>query len=248
MLIDTHAHLNFKAFHSDWKRVADNCLNQGVWIINVGSQHATSQKAVEIAQNYENGVFAAIGLHPIHAEEGFDAEKYRELAQSEKVVAIGEIGLDCFKDYGKFMDKQREVLTAQINLAVSLHLPVIFHCRMAHNELIEIIKGNNCPPGVIHCFTGNWSQAEKYLDMGFFLGINGIMQKLDLKEVIEKMPLNRLLVETDSPYLVPSQAKVERNEPGFVKHIVQDIAEIKGISFEEVAETTTQNAQKLFGI
>ena len=134
-----------------------------------------------------------------------------------------------------------------MDLAKELNLPIIFHCRKAHEQLIEILK-NNQVFGVIHCFTGSWKEAKQYLDMGFYLGINGIMYKLDLKEVIEKVPLNRILLETDSPYLTPPMAKVERNEPVFVRHIAKDVAKIKRTSFEEVVNTTTQNAQNLFGI
>jgi len=247
MIIDTHAHLNFKAF-DDWKKVIDSSLAEDVWMINVGSKESTSRKAVEIAESYEEGVFAAIGVHPIHAREGFDEKVYEELASSSKVVAIGEVGLDKFRDYGEFFDEQKEILVKQIQLAARLCLPVIFHCRKAFEDLLEIIKENHCPPGVIHCFTGSFKQAQQFLDLGFFLGINGIMYKLNLEEVIEKTPLDRLLIETDCPYLTPPQAGVERNEPRFVKYVAEDIAKIKGISLEEVVETTTKNAQILFGI
>ena len=215
-------------------------------MINVGSNYETSEKAVEIAKKY-NGVFAAIGLHPIHAkDENFSASKYKDLCQSNKVVAIGEIGLDYFKDYGLFKEKQKQVFLQQLDLAKELDLPVIIHCRMAHEDLLEIL--NNKLNGVVHCFTGNWDEAKRYLDMGFYLGINGIMYKFDLKEVIEKTPLDKILIETDCPYLVPLQADSKRNEPIFIKYIVQDIAKIKNIDFETVAETTFQNAKNLFRI
>ena len=243
MLIDTHAHLNFNDFRNDFDKVIKRSLAEDIWMINVGSKYETSKKAVEIAEKY-NGVFAAIGLHPIHAEdESFDEEKYKELSRSDKVVAIGEIGLDYFKDYGLFKEKQKEVFLKQLDFAKELDLSVIIHCRMAHEDLLDILKSHQIP-GVIHCFTGNWQQAKKYMDMGFYLGINGIMYKLDLKEVIEKMPLDRLLLETDCPYL----GKEKRNEPSFVREIAKDIARIKSISFEGVAKTTTQNAQTLFNI
>ncbi len=247
MLIDTHAHLNFKAFNRDFDKVIKRSLDEDIWMINVGSKYETSKKAVEIAEKY-NGIFAAIGLHPIHAkDENFDALKYRKLCQSDKVVAIGEIGLDCFKDYGLFKEKQKQMFSQQLDFAKELDLPVIIHCRMAHEDLLEILKDYQIP-GVIHCFTGNWEQAKQYLDMGFYLGINGIIYKRDLKEVIEKTPLEKILIETDCPYLTPPQAGVERNEPVFIKYIVQDIAKIKGIDFQRVAETTFQNAKNLFRI
>ena len=246
MLIDTHAHVNFNAFKNDFDKVIKRSLSEDIWMINVGSNYETSKRAVEIAEKY-NGIFAAIGLHPIHTkDEDFNASKYRSLCQSDKVVAIGEIGLDYFKDYGLFKEKQREVFLQQLDLAKELDLPVIIHCRMAHKDLLEIL--NDKLNGVIHCFTGNWDEAKQYLDMGFYLGINGIMYKFDLEEVIKKTPLEKILIETDCPYLMPPQAGAKRNEPVFIKYIVQDIAKIKGIDFQKVAEITFQNAKNLFRI
>jgi len=260
MLIDTHAHVNFRAFNHDFDEVIKRSLGEDVWMINVGSKYETSKKAVEIAGKYSKGVYATIGLHPIHAEdEQFDPKKYKELALSgnkgdenkklEKVVAIGEIGLDYFKNYGEFKDKQKRIFLQQLDLARELDLPVIIHCRMAHQNLYEILKLKIKSQklkinGVIHCFTGDWEQAKKYLNLGFYLGINGIMYKFDLKEVIKKAPLEKILLETDCPYL----GKEERNEPVFVRQIAKEIARIKNISFNEVAQITTQNAQTFFAI
>jgi len=246
MLIDTHAHLNFNAFKDDFDRVIKRSLDKNVWMINVGSNFKTSKRAVEIAEKYK-GVYAGIGLHPIHAEEGFDIKNYKELAKSDKVVAIGEIGLDYYKDYALFKKKQKEVFLQQLDLAKELELPVIFHCRMAHNDLLEIMKGTKLQ-GVIHCFTGGWRQAKEYLDMGFYLGFNGILYKMNLKEVIEKTPLDRILIETDCPYLTPPKLGAERNEPIFLKHIVQEIAKIRNLDFEKVAQAATKNAKRLFNI
>jgi len=247
MLIDTHAHLNFNAFKNDFDKIIKRSLAEDIWMINVGSNYETSKKAVEIAEKY-NGVFAAIGLHPIHAEdENFNASKYRNLCQPDKVVAIGEIGLDYLKDYKLFKERQKEIFLKQLALAKELNLPIIIHCRMAHDDLLEILKDYQLP-GVIHCFTGSWKQAQRYLDMGFYLGINGIIYKMDLEEVIEKTPMEKILIETDCPYLTPPKPGVKRNEPIFVKYIVQEIANIKNIDFQKVAEITSQNARNLFRI
>ena len=282
MLIDTHAHLNFNAYKGDLDEVVKRTLSESVWVINVGSKYETSKKAVEIAEEYEERIYAAVGLHPIYStsglvkiktdpEEGdftakgedFNKEKYKELAASKKVVAVGEIGLDYYykpktkRKLGLFKEKQKEVFLKQLDLAKELNLPVILHCRMAHNDLIEILK-NSTPGvgGVVHCFTGSWEQAKEYLDMGFCLGFNGIIYKLDLNEVIKKIPVEKILIETDCPYLTPLPAvalakagpKDVRNEPIFVKYIAKEIAKIKNLDFQKVAEITTQNARKLFRI
>jgi TatD DNase family protein len=246
MLIDSHSHLNFEAFEKDLNDVISRCVKEEVFCVNVGSQYETSKRAVEIAEENKT-MFAAIGLHPIHVKDNFKIEDYRSLAKLNKVVAIGEIGLDRFKNYELFIDRQKEILLQQLDLAKELNLPVIVHCRMAHKEMIEILSNYELS-GVIHCFTGTWEEAEKYLNLGFYLGINGIMYKFDLKKVIEKTPLDKILIETDCPYLTPPMAGVERNEPIFIRYIAKEIAKIKNISFEEVAQTTTYNAQTLFGI
>jgi len=248
MLLDTHAHLNFNAYKSDIDKVIKRCLENEVWIINVGSQSATSKRAVEIAEKYEKGVWAAVGLHPIHAQDDFDAGEHRKLAESKKVVAIGEIGLDYKPEYSAFREKQKSIFQQQLELAQKSGLPVIFHCRMAHDDLIHMLgqyqKGFK---GVVHCFTGNWPQAQKYLAMGLYLGFNGIIFKLNLAEIIEKTPLDKILIETDCPYLTPPPLK-GRNEPIYVKYVAEKIAKIKKKSYQEISEITTENAKKLFQI
>jgi len=239
MLIDSHAHLNFKAFDKDCDEVIKKCLSEDVWMINVGSKYSTSKKAIAIAEKYDN-IYAAVGLHPIHAQEPDDIS---ELAKHEKVKAIGEIGLDYFRDYGEFKDKQKQVFIKQLDLAKELNLPVIIHCRMAHDDVLEILKEYNLK-GVIHCFTGTWEQAQEYMSLGYYIGINGILYKFDLKKIIEKTPLDRILLETDCPYL----GKEQRNEPTFVREIAKEIARIKNISFDEVARTTFQNTVSLFNL
>lgn len=287
MIIDTHAHLNFSAYNKDLDEVIKRALVQDIWMINVGSKYDTSKKAVEIAEKHKQGVYAAVGLHPIYSatefvkvktdheegsfnvkEESFDKEKYMKLAESEKVVAIGEIGLDYYykpKTKAKleqFKQKQKQVFIKQLEMAEELNLPVILHCRMAHQDLLEILnlklKTKNAKlqlktqnyniKGVIHCFTGNWEQAKQYLDLGFHLGINGIIYKMDLEEVIKKTPLEKILIETDCPYLTPPKAESFRNEPVFIKYIIDKIAQIRNIDSKEVSMATFSNARELFKI
>jgi TatD DNase family protein len=272
MIIDTHSHLSFKSYDNDREEVIKRTQEQGVVCVDVGTKYETSKRTVELAEKYEN-IYASIGMHPIHIktdllkikldpEEGafepfgevFDKKKYIELAKSKKVVAIGEIGLDYYyrpktkTRLEQFKENQKNLFIEQLKMATELNLPVIVHCRMAHNDVLEILEKQNLK-GVIHCFTGNLKEAQKYTELGFFIGINGIIDKMDLSEIIKKISINNILVETDCPYLTPFiEGKDKRNEPIFVKHIIQKIADIKGKNFEEIAEKTTQNAKKLFSI
>lgn len=242
MIIDTHSHLNFKAFDTDRDEVIKITKENDVVCIDVGTKYETSKHAVELAEKNEN-IYAAIGLHPIHIDEGFDYEKYKDLAKSKKVVAVGEIGLDA-----KYPNSnQKEIFIKQLDLAKELNLPVIVHCRMEFENLYKILKDYELR-GVIHCFTGDLQQAEKFINLGFYIGINGIIDKMNLVEVIKNISLEKILVETDCPYLTPRAGGEKRNEPIFVKHVIQKIADIKNLSFDEVASVTTQSAKNLFKI
>lgn len=261
MVIDTHSHLNFKAYDNDRNEVLKKTREAGVICIDVGVNFETSKNATKLAKDNEN-IYASMGLHPTEAKEGFDAEKYKQLAKSSnKIVAIGEVGLDYYykpKGIAKkelFKEKQKQIFIAQLKTAQELNLPVIVHTRMAFNDTVEILKNyslqniNYKLTGVIHCFVGTWQEAQKYLELGFYLGINGIIFKLNLDEVIKNCPLDKILVETDCPYLIPvPEGKDTRNEPIFVKHIIKKIADLQGLSFDQVAISTTQNAKKLFKI
>lgn len=280
MFIDTHAHLNFITFNKDREKIIKNCLEDNLWVINIGTNYETSRKAVEITQKYPQGIFAAIGLHPINLDTGlvkikidkqegeyfekeFDYEKYKELGKSKKVVAIGEIGLDYYwkpktkKKLELFKQKQKELLLKELNLAKELNLPVIFHCRMAHDDLIEILNFqfstfNFQRRGVMHGFVGTKEQLQKYLEMEFYIGFNGIIFKkiegINFEENIKNTPLEKILIETDCPYLTPSNFYEKRNNPLGVRYVAQKIAEIKNTTFDKVKEVTTQNARELFKI
>lgn len=274
MLIDSHSHINFKAYDSDRAQVIKRTQEAGMVCVDVGTKYETSEKAVELAKNNEN-IYAAVGMHPIHIKtdllklktdedegafmplgEEYDKERYKKLAQNKKVVAIGEVGLDYYyrpkgtEKKEKFKQKQREVFIEQLNLAKELDLPLIIHCRMAHEDMIKILEEKSGVRGVIHSFTGTIEEANKYIELGFYIGINGIIFKLPLDEVVKEIPLDKILIETDGPYLITPKAgeRGARNEPVFVKYTAERIAELKGISFDEVAEKTTTNAKKLFKI
>lgn len=273
MIIDSHAHLNFKAFDEDREAVIKKTQENGLVCINVGTKLETSRKAVALADQYEN-LYAAIGLHPVHikndflkirmdeeeggftpAGEDFLETEYVELAKNKKVVAVGEIGLDYYykpkttEKLKQFKEKQKEVFLQQLNFAKKVNLPLIIHCRMAHQDMAQILAEQDFHNGVIHCFTGNIAEAKSYLDLGFYIGVNGIIFKLPfLDEVMKFVPLEKMVMETDCPYLTPPQENGKRNEPMFIKHTVQKIADLQGVSFDKVAQKTTQNAKKLFNI
>jgi len=276
-LIDTHAHLNFFNYDKDRKETIERGLAKSIWMINVGTNFQSSQKAVAIAEEYPAGVFAAIGLHPSnidyekfrlfsekkekrpedHLEKDFDAVKYEVLVQNKKVKAIGEIGLDYFykpKDPAEldgYKAKQREIFENQLDFANRSSLPVIIHCRDAHDEMISILEGRAAKgqlKGVIHCFNGTFAQAERYLDLGLSIGVNGIIFKMDLNETIKKIPLEKMIIETDCPFLVPPMAGSKRNEPGFLPFVVEKMSEIMEVDPKKVFETTTRNARHLFNL
>ena len=280
-MIDTHAHVNFNAFKDDSDEVIRRALQSDVWLVNVGSQYTTSERAVEIAERYSRGVYAAIGLHPIHLEtklvkikvdkeeiefetreEDFDYEKYKKLAQtSSKVVALGEIGLDYYRrpktktKQAEFKEKQKQTFIKQLELAQKLNLPVILHCRMAHYDLITTLQhyNNTTIRGVSHCFTGTLEEAKEYIKLGFYIGFNGLIFKKveglpNVEEIIREIPLEKILVETDCPYLSPPPYENQRCKPLYVKYVAEKIAKIKNLSCEEAAKITTRNARELFGI
>jgi len=263
MIIDTHAHLNLPAFVRDREKVAKKCLDENIWVINVGTYFLTSRLAVELANKFDKGIYASIGLHPMVLgesdkkdspfEKEFDYAKYKKLGKDKKVVAIGETGLDYFyktEENSKALKLDQELLFLQhIKLANELNLPLIIHCRMAHQDILRILEDqkdilHRKHKGVIHCFTGNVTQLTHYLDLGFHIGFNGIIFKLNLKDVIKKTPLNRMVLETDCPFL----GSKKRNDPFGVKEVAKEVAEIKGITTRELVKTTTENAKKLFGL
>lgn len=283
MLIDTHCHVHFNAFKDDMDDVVRSTLSKGVQMIAVGTQRDTSANAVKLAERYD-GVWATVGLHPSHVfeayhdegevqfksrNEEFDPAYYGELLKHPKVVAVGEMGLDYHYEYedvsaDEMKKKELAVFEAGARLAISHNLPVVIHCRDAHEDqiaLIEKIWGTyeegQEPRGVIHCFTGTKHDAERYLALGFYISFTGVItylaRKADiaagkelLTDVVRWVPMDRFLVETDAPYLSPVPHRGERCLPEFVKITARKVAELKGISYEEVADATTANTRSLY--
>lgn len=269
MYFDTHTHVNFSAYKQDADETIKRAQESGTWLINVGTQIQTSTLAVEMAKEYA-GVYAAIGLHPVHTwqqmldeeeshfkthEESFDPVLYRSIL-SDKVVAIGECGLDYFRlpkdqDPEIIKNLQKKEFIKQISFAKENDLPLIIHCRDAYADLLDILKHEGSLRGVIHSFTDTWETAKKFLDLGYYIAFNGILtfdKTGKLAEVVKNAPTDRILIETDAPYLTPPPFRGKRNEPAFVLYIAEKIAEIKGISSEEAAQLTFNNACELFKI
>lgn len=274
ILIDTHSHVNFKAFQADADEVIQRALDAGVWVINAGTKFETSRAAVELAEQYSDGVYAAVALHPVHlfehyvdiseedrgfqtSGEEFDEPAFRDLVtRSLKVVGIGEFGLDFYRlpegfDHNEIKKTQVEVALQHLELAKAVDKPVMIHCRDAYEELVILLKGHYRGPGEIHCFTGTWSQAKKFVDLGFYIAVNGIItfdKTGRSEEVVKNLPLENMILETDAPYLAPVPYRGKRNEPSYIKHVGEKIAEWKGLHYDEIANITTANARKLYRI
>jgi TatD DNase family protein len=254
MLFDTHAHLDDDRFDEDRKQVIEQCKAEGVeLILNAASNLNTSLKSIELAKEYDF-IYAAVGVHP-HDAKSMDSKTIdvlRDLAANPKVKAIGEIGLDYHYDFSP-RDVQKQMFMMQIDLAKQLKLPIIVHDRESHGDIMDIFNKMNVKDmgGVLHSFSGSVEMARECVKLGFYLSISGPLTfKNNVKtvEVVREIPLDMLLIETDSPYLSPTPYRGQRNYPGYVRYVAEKIAEIKGLSFEEVAKKTLENGKKLFDI
>lgn len=254
MLIDSHAHIQGKEYAGETEAVIERARAAGVeTIIAVGGagDMSSNSEAVALAEQFAN-VFSTVGMHPHDAKDvGADElETLRRLARHPKVVAIGETGLDYYYNHSP-RDVQRSVFGKFIHMAVETQLPIVVHERDAAEEAVELLRseGGDNLRGVIHCFTGDYAAARNYLDRGFYLSFTGIVTFKNagaLREVVRRVPLERIFVETDSPYLTPVPYRGKRNEPAYARLVAETIAQVKNLSLEEVAYTTTANVQKLF--
>jgi TatD DNase family protein len=258
-IVDSHAHLDMPEFDVDREQVISRAVSSGISrIITIGIDLPSSIKAIELAEKYP-AVLASVGIHPQESRkvQKEDINKLSELAKHPKVVAIGETGLDFFRNYSPKED-QLTVLQWELEIAEKAKLPVIIHCRQAQSEMVPILKEwsaqsflNGRPAGVIHCFSGDAAIAEKYMAMGFYISLGayiGYPSSAGLREVIHHLPLNRLIIETDCPFLPPQMYRGKRNEPSYTLITLGVLAEIKQASMEETALITTANAKKLFNI
>lgn len=254
-LVDSHTHLNSTKFQDDVGETIERAHAAGVTrLINMGDTLASSARAVELAAQYgTRGVYAAVGIHPEEAFEltGKEDAQLADWTRAEHVVAIGEIGLDYYweKDEER-RALQRRIFVRQLDLARQLHLPVCIHDREAHGDTLAILKKEGRGiEGVLHCFSGSLEMAKETVKLGYHLGVDGPLtykNAAKLPEIVQKIPLEWLLVETDAPYMTPVPFRGKRNEPAYVRYVAEKMAAFRGIPFEAVAEATTANAVRLY--
>lgn len=274
-LIDTHCHIHFPAYDTDREEVLARMKEKNIWAMTIGTATENGKKAIALADATE-GVWATVGLHPSHTtsdhidtdegevdERDVTVEGLVSLARtSKKVVAIGEAGLDFFRlpeDREPAIEKQEQVFRTHLLAAHELDLPLVIHCRDALSRLAEMLQearsAGRVARGVVHSFTGTWEEAKPLLDLGMHIAVNGIATfglrkgqdpETSIDKTIKNIPIERLLIETDAPWLAPTMHRGKRNEPAYVEEVAKHVAKVRGMSLEEVAEQTTKNALELF--
>ena len=252
MFIDTHAHLDFPDYNADREEVISRARQEGLdYLINVGSSLEGSRAALSLAKEYDF-IYAAVGIHPHHAAEISEKElqELERLARSSKVVAIGETGLDYYKNLSP-RKEQEELFRFSIRLARKLKLPLIIHSREAAQDTLRLLneeKGEE-NSGVLHCYSYPWPIAEHILHMGFYISVAGQVtfpKAQNLREVVKKIPPERMMLETDCPFLAPQEVRGKRNEPAYVKYIAEELSQIYGLTLGDIGRITSLNARKLF--
>lgn len=283
--IDIHAHTNFVSFGEDRDEVVNRALDNDTWVINIGTQYDTSKVAVEMTEEYKDGVYACVGLHPIHTSasyhdeselgnegkeftsrgEIFDKERYKELIKNNKVVGIGECGLDYYHMSEDTVEKQKKAFIDQIELANELDLPLMLHIRNSNDRLdtnayfdtLEILRQYAKVKGVIHFFAGTLADAQAFIDFGFYISFAGVItyppkkndpRHINYEETIRSLPLDKIMADTDSPYVAPVPHRGTRNEPLYIKDIIAKIAQIKGLDDKVVSSQIILNINSLFNL
>lgn len=247
-LIDSHAHLDDRAFAKDRAAVIARAFGEGIGVITIGADLASSREAVRLAGRHR-GMWATVGVHPHDAKTVTDDVLVELEALSAGAVGVGEIGLDYYRDLSP-RDVQRRVFAAQLDLAARRGLPLVIHDRESTDDLLAVLRQRDATyRGVIHSFLGDRTLAETFLDLGFHLGIGGPVtfpKNQLLRDAVRRIPVERILLETDCPYLTPVPYRGRRNEPAYVRYVAETIAELKGLPVEDVARRTTENARRLF--
>ena len=252
MLFDTHAHMNDPAFDEDREAILLGLKDKGVeWMMNVGCCLESSRDCVAMAERYPF-VYASVGTHPDSADEVDDAvlEEYRKLCKHEKVMAVGEIGLDYYYETIP-RDVQQRAFRLQMELAKELGMPVIVHERNAHEDGMKIVKEFKGVTGVFHCYSGSAEMARQLVNMGWYIGFTGVLTFKNARKAVEtaqQIPLDRIVLETDCPFMAPDPFRGKRNDPGYLWRMAEKLAEIRGIGLEEVHRATTENAKRLYRI
>ena len=253
-LFDSHCHLENGRFEADLPEVMARMKDAGVnRCILAGSDMETSEQIVALTKEHAH-VYGVVGIHPHDAKTWTDdcAQRIADWTKEERIVGVGEIGLDYYYDHSP-RDVQKEVFVKQLLLARQLDMPAVFHVRDAHGDVLDLLRANRSqlPAGVVHCYSGSVESAREYLDMGFYISFAGpitFKNANKLLDVAKYVPQDRILVETDSPYLAPVPMRGRRNEPTFVQYVAQTVAELRGISAEEMAQAAFENTCRLFGI
>ncbi len=249
-LIDTHSHIYYDKYENDFDKVLSRAKENNLEkIICVGVDIESSKKSIELSEKH-NMIYATAGYHPHETKEANQnyLNELEKLLNHNKVVAVGEIGLDFFYNHS---DKktQIKIFNEQLELANHLYMPCVIHNRNSDEELLDCLKNKKIEKGVIHCFASNLKFAKELINLNLFLSFTGLITfNQELENVVKEIPLNKIMIETDSPYLTPKPHRGKRNEPYMVKYVAKKIAEIKNISYDEVANTTTKNAVKFFGL
>lgn len=251
MMIDTHLHLEMREFDPDRGAVVQRAKAAGIGLITVGIDLESSARAIELAEEHE--IYAAVGVHP-HEAKRYSADlegmlaRLEELARAERVVALGEMGLDYYRNYSP-REEQLRVFRAQLELAAKLDKPVIVHDRQADEDILAALQ-RAAVKGVVHSFSSDLQAAEALLELGFYLGFSGpvTFPKARQQYVVRRVPLERVLLETDAPFLTPAPHRGKRNEPAYLRYIARAVAKLTGLALERVAEQTTENARALFAL
>lgn len=250
-MIDSHCHIDFKDFNKNRDEIIKNACDAGIHtLINIGADIESSERSVQLADKHDM-IYATVGIHP-HDAKSLDqatCDSLKELTKHKKVVGIGEIGLDYYRDLSP-RNIQKEAFRKQLELAVELNLPVVIHTRESFDDTLEIIKNysSDLPGGVFHCFPGTTDDALEIISLGFVISVGGVItfNKAKMAEVAAEVPIDKIILETDAPYLTPVPYRGQQNQPAYVRYVYEKMAQLKEMPFNELVKIVDRNCQKLF--